>query len=98
MGDRRDFPSPGVPDLHRDRLPTLGEVLNRNTLAPVDLFSFYIYMRDIQRSVDYLDFWCASMVATTYCALANRSWAGSMLRNIPHYAAILFEGFVDRCS
>ena len=26
-------------------------------MAPVDLFSFYIYMRDQQKSVDYLDFW-----------------------------------------
>lgn len=26
-------------------------------MAPVDLFFFYIYMRDQQRSVDYLDFW-----------------------------------------
>lgn len=50
-------PSP-TPDLHRNHLPNLGEVLNRRTLAPVDLFSFYIYMRDQQRSVDYLDFWC----------------------------------------
>lgn len=41
----------------RNRLPTLFEVLSRRTLAPVDLFSFYIYMRDQQRSVDYLDFW-----------------------------------------
>lgn len=41
----------------RKRLPTLFEVLSRRTLAPVDLFSFYIYMRDQQRSVDYLDFW-----------------------------------------
>jgi hypothetical protein len=41
----------------RDRLPTLFEVLSRRTTAPVDLFSFYIYMRDQQRSVDYLDFW-----------------------------------------
>ena len=41
----------------RHRLPTLMEVLGRRTLAPVDLFSFYIYMRDQQRSVDYLDFW-----------------------------------------
>lgn len=49
-------PSP-VPDLHRNRLPTLFEVLSRRTLAPVDLFFFYIYMRDQQRSVDYLDFW-----------------------------------------
>ncbi|KAL7945132.1 RGS domain-containing protein [Trichoderma barbatum] len=45
------------PDLTRNRLPTLFEVLSRRTLPPVDLFSFYIYMRDQQRSVDYLDFW-----------------------------------------
>lgn len=44
----------------RNRLPTLMEVLGRRTLAPVDLFSFYIYMRDQQRSVDYLDFWSDS--------------------------------------
>ncbi|CAG9955198.1 hypothetical protein V2G26_011835 [Clonostachys chloroleuca] len=49
-------PSP-APDLTRNRLPTLFEVLSRRTLPPVDLFSFYIYMRDQQRSVDYLDFW-----------------------------------------
>lgn len=49
-------PSP-QPDYGRNRLPTLFEVLSRRTLPPVDLFSFYIYMRDQQRSVDYLDFW-----------------------------------------
>ena len=49
-------PSP-EPDMNRNRLPTLFEVLSRRTLPPVDLFSFYIYMRDQQRSVDYLDFW-----------------------------------------
>lgn len=49
-------PSP-QPDISRNRLPTLFEVLSRRTLPPVDLFSFYIYMRDQQRSVDYLDFW-----------------------------------------
>jgi hypothetical protein len=44
-----------------DRLPTLFEVLSRRTLAPVDLYSFYIYMKDQQRSVDYLDFWYVKM-------------------------------------
>jgi hypothetical protein len=43
--------------LVRNRFPTLFEVLSRKTVAPLDLFSFYIYMRDQQRSVDYLDFW-----------------------------------------
>ena len=51
-----DIPSPR-PDFNRNRLPNLFEVLSRQTLAPVDLFSFYIFMRDQQRSVDYLDFW-----------------------------------------
>jgi hypothetical protein len=47
-----------VPEaLDRNRFPTLFEVLSRKTVAPLDLFSFYIYMRDQQRSVDYLDFW-----------------------------------------
>lgn len=55
MADRHT-PSP-VPDFNRNRLPTLFEVLSRRTLPPVDLFSFYIFMRDQQRSVDYLDFW-----------------------------------------
>ena len=50
-------------DGHRHRLPNLFEVLSRRTLAPVDLFSFYIYMRDTQRSVDYLDFWCVNFHA-----------------------------------
>lgn len=50
-----------VPDsMIRNRLPTLFEVLCRRTQPPVDLFSFYIYMRDQQRSVDYLDFWYGS--------------------------------------
>lgn len=44
-------------DIQRNRLPNLYEVLSRQTKPPVDLFSFYIYMRDAQRSVDYLDFW-----------------------------------------
>ena len=52
-------PSP-QPDLNRNRLPSLFEVLSRRTLPPVDLYSFYIYMRDQQRSVDYLDFWYVS--------------------------------------
>ena len=54
MVDRAETPDLGGP---RERLPNLFEVLSRRTLAPVDLYSFYIYMRDVQRSVDYLDFW-----------------------------------------
>lgn len=52
---------------YRNRLPTLLEVLGRRTLAPVDLFSFYIYMRDQQCSVDYLDFWYVSCFVILLC-------------------------------
>ena len=55
----------------RDRLPNLFEVLSRRTTAPVDLFSFYIYMRDVQRSVDYLDFWYAQIAC-----YAPAQWQG----------------------
>lgn len=59
--------TPGMIELEqRNRLPTLFEVLSRRTLAPVDLFSFYIYMRDQQRSVDYLDFWYDALPHYTY--------------------------------
>lgn len=61
MASRTPTPDASGP---RDRLPNLFEVLSRRTLAPVDLFSFYIYMRDVQRSVDYLDFWCAPSLST----------------------------------
>lgn len=54
VDSRTPTPDMGGP---RERLPNLYEVLSRRTLAPVDLFSFYIYMRDVQRSVEYLDFW-----------------------------------------
>lgn len=40
-----------------NRLPTLGEILANRTKAPVDLFTFYLFMRDVEHKVDYLDFW-----------------------------------------
>lgn len=73
----------------RDRLPNLFEVLSRRTVAPVDLFSFYIYMRDVQRSVDYLDFWYVSCVPCAcqmlfgrpvYCASERQSRAAASTR------------------
>ena len=68
----------------RERLPNLFEVLSRRTLAPVDLFSFYIYMRDVQRSVDYLDFWwvprflsCTGREVTSYVGVIGNGDAWS---------------------
>ncbi|RMZ77531.1 hypothetical protein DV737_g4311, partial [Chaetothyriales sp. CBS 132003] len=68
---------------HRNRLPTLLEVLGRRTLAPVDLFSFYIYMRDQQRSVDYLDFWLDVSQHMSLCRHYVRELHRSMLLETP---------------
>lgn len=40
-----------------NRLPTLGEILSNKTKSPVDLFNFYLFMKEIEGKVDYLDFW-----------------------------------------
>lgn len=39
------------------RLPTLGEILSNKTKAPVNLHTFYEYMKVVENNVDYLDFW-----------------------------------------
>ncbi|KAE8448565.1 hypothetical protein EG329_009446 [Mollisiaceae sp. DMI_Dod_QoI] len=75
-------PSP-VPDLTRNRLPTLFEVLARRTLAPVDLYFYYIYMRDQQRSVDYLDFWLDVAQHTSICRHYVRELRRSVLVATP---------------
>lgn len=63
-------PSPQL-DLFRNRLPTLFEVLSRRTLPPVDLFTFYTYMRDQQKSVDYLDFWYVASSSLLHLPFAS---------------------------
>ena len=40
----------------RDRLPTLQEVLSRNTRPPVDLYCYYLFLQR-EGSEDTLDFW-----------------------------------------
>ncbi|KEZ42245.1 Regulator of G-protein signaling domain-containing protein [Scedosporium apiospermum] len=75
-------PSP-QPDLDRNRLPTLFEVLSGRTLPPVDLFSFYIYMRDQQRSVDYLDFWLDVAQHMSLCRHYVRELRRSVLVGTP---------------
>ncbi|EXJ87430.1 hypothetical protein A1O3_04390 [Capronia epimyces CBS 606.96] len=84
----------------RNRLPTLMEVLGRRTLAPVDLFSFYIYMRDQQRSVDYLDFWLDVSQHMSLCRHYVRELRRSMLVDTPEMekatskrSSAMLEGF-----
>jgi hypothetical protein len=80
--NERATPSP-QPDMARNRLPTLFEVLSRRTLPPVDLFSFYIYMRDQQRSVDYLDFWLDVAQHMSLCRHYVRELRRSVLIGTP---------------
>lgn len=68
---------------HRDRLPTLLEVLSRQTLSPVDLFAFYIFMRDHQHSVDYLDFWLDITQHMSLCRHYVRELRRSVLLETP---------------
>jgi len=41
--------------------PSLRQVLALQSAKPYTLFDFYLYMRDIHRRVDYLDFWCVDV-------------------------------------
>nr|OQO30539.1 hypothetical protein B0A51_02388 [Rachicladosporium sp. CCFEE 5018] len=72
-----------TPDGPRERLPNLFEVLQRRTTAPVDLYSFYIYMRDVQRSVDYLDFWLDVSQHMSLCRHYVRELRRSVLISTP---------------
>ncbi|KAK5128106.1 hypothetical protein LTR08_004198 [Meristemomyces frigidus] len=76
---RASTPDGGI----RERLPNLFEVLSRRTLAPVDLYSFYIYMRDVQRSVDYLDFWLDVSQHMSLCRHYVRELRRSVLMSTP---------------
>ncbi|KAI1119066.1 putative RGS domain protein [Nemania sp. NC0429] len=72
-----------MPDQRRNRLPTLFEVLSRRTRPPVDLLAFYIYMRDQQRSVDYLDFWLDVAQHMSLCRHYVRELRRSVLIGTP---------------
>lgn len=54
-------------DPTRNRLPTLFEVLNLRTQAPVDLWCFYVFMREEYRGIEYLDFWLAVVKHLSLC-------------------------------
>lgn len=43
--------------LSLNRLPTLAEILADRTKLPVDIFTFYSFMRDVQHLPELVDFW-----------------------------------------
>lgn len=63
----------------RQRLPTLFEVLNRRTQPPVDLWSFYVFMREQYHGVDYLDFWLDVIQHLSLCRHYIRGLRQSIL-------------------
>lgn len=63
----------------RNRLPTLFEVLNLRTLAPVDLYSFYIFMKEQYRGIEYLDFWLDVVRHLSLCRNYVRGLRQSLL-------------------
>ncbi|KAI1371813.1 regulator of G protein signaling superfamily [Hypoxylon crocopeplum] len=83
LSKEASHPSPSPDGMSRNRLPTLFEVLCRRTQPPVDLFSFYIYMRDQQRSVDYLDFWLDVAQHMSLCRHYVRELRRSVLIGTP---------------
>lgn len=54
-------------DAQRARLPTIYEVLNQQTAAPLDLWSFYTYLSQYPNAIVYLDFWTDVMAYLRLC-------------------------------
>lgn len=67
-----------------NRLPTLYEILNRRTEAPVDLWSLYVYIRDYQNAVDYLDFWIDVITHLRLCKDYVRGLRESLILSEKH--------------
>lgn len=65
------------------RLPTFPEILGKRAAPPVDLFNFYIYMRDREQSEDILDFWLDVKQHENICAayVAQLRRAGLLDKN-----------------
>lgn len=79
----------------RNRLPNLAEILNRRTHAPVDLWSFYIYLREQQRAVEYLDFWLDVVQHLSLCKHYVRGLRQSILANSEHHSSSRTSSLLD---
>ncbi|KAI9623553.1 hypothetical protein KEM48_009448 [Puccinia striiformis f. sp. tritici PST-130] len=67
------------PSMARNRLPTLQEVLARQTRPPVDLYCFYLYLQR-ERAEDSLDFWLDAQQHENLC----RAYFKDLRRNTVH--------------
>ncbi|ODV66175.1 hypothetical protein HYPBUDRAFT_12742 [Hyphopichia burtonii NRRL Y-1933] len=64
-----------------NRLPTLGEILSNKTKSPVDLYTFYLFMKEIENKVDYLDFWFDLINHLNLCKFYVKGLRDSILRH-----------------
>lgn len=67
--------------LEIDRWPTLFEILNKKTQAPLDLWSFYVYMRDEEEAINYLDFWIDTVQHINLCKAYVKGLRDSLVNN-----------------
>lgn len=63
-----------------NRLPTLGEILSNRTKSPVDLFTFYKFMKEIENKVEYLDFWFDLVNHLNLCKYYVKGLRNSLLK------------------
>lgn len=66
------------------RLPTLGEILSNKTKAPINLYTFYLYMKYVENNVDYLDFWFDLINHLNLCKHYVRGLRESIIRQSAH--------------
>lgn len=65
----------------RNRWPTLFEILNKKTQSPLDLWSFYVFMRDEKDLIDYIDFWIDTVQHINLCKVYVKGLRDSLLAN-----------------
>lgn len=64
-----------------NRWPTLFEILNKKTQPPLDLWSFYVFMRDEENAIDYLDFWIDTVQHINLCKAYVKNLRDSLVAN-----------------
>ncbi|RLV91817.1 Bud site selection protein RAX1 [Spathaspora sp. JA1] len=72
--------------IHLNRLPTLGEILANKSKSPVDLLTFYQFMKEIEGQVDYLDFWFDLINHLNLCKHYVKGLRDSIVRQSQIYA------------
>ncbi|ODQ81432.1 hypothetical protein BABINDRAFT_159726 [Babjeviella inositovora NRRL Y-12698] len=78
---RANAPAAVAAGMPLQRLPTLHDVIQRKTQSPLDLWAFYVYMRDQHHSIDYLDFWLDAASHLNLCKHYVKGLGDGVLNN-----------------